>query len=168
MGSTIIDWYLPRANHPNFELKIDPSIFNMPEEAVLNVLCHACQNLFAADPGLSTRILNKENLLYIAHHRICLLYTSVGTGCHLCALILAEISGLYSAITQEWESHKNHDDQIWVRFCLDKVKDLNLELHAGEPHNEERFGRGILHLRKANSMYLPCLPRSNLQADQRL
>ena len=145
-----------------------PATVNMAEEVALDVLCHTCQNVFAADPSLSSRMLDKGSSQFIAHHRIGALSASAGNACHLCTLILAEVTWHCDAFTENWVTHQQRDDQIWLRFNIDKFKSIDLELYLGAPSGndeEKTIGAGTLHLRKSDSMYSHCSPCYTVQAD---
>jgi hypothetical protein len=129
------------------------ALTNMSQEAALDILCRTCQILFATDPSLSTRIITRETRLYIAHHRISALCASFDNGCHLCTLILAELTGHKSTLSAvEWEHHQKQDAQIWVRFSLNNVEPNMLMLYAGEPPEESWLRSGFLFLCSSDSM----------------
>ena len=153
---TALHNYLFHHNHFYDKSRLrEPIAFaNMSQEAALDVLCRACQILFDTDPSLSTRIVTRENLLYIAHHRISALRASGDNGCHLCTLILAQLTGHKSTpAAEEWEHHQKQDAQIWIRFSLHNVEPNMLMLYAGEPPEEEGLLRsGLLFLCSSDSM----------------
>ena len=94
-------------------------------EAVFDLLCEKCQNLFARKPNLGGKVRIYDSQLLIAHHQLGALLDSAKCGCHLCSLMLYEFGH------SRWDKF-NLEDQIWVRFNnLGKYElKSSLEIHT--------------------------------------
>ncbi len=100
------------------------------EEAVLDVLCDACQILFIEDPNTRTTVRMEGDKQYIMHHWPCELLEAAKHGCHLCIMLLHPYvlrgdvriqSGGSDArepavMDEWWEEILKFDSPIWMRF----------------------------------------------------
>jgi hypothetical protein len=94
----------------------------MSQEAELDRLCVACQNLFSSDPSIRTEVRSdasfatnksewrgkvevKDKEVLISHLRVGAMIDSARCGCHLCSLMIA-----YRNLT----GSPNLEDQVWM------------------------------------------------------
>jgi hypothetical protein len=95
----------------------------MSQEAELDRLCVACQNLFSGDPSIGaevrsdvsfarnknegSRVELKDREVLIAHLRVGAMLNSAWCGCHLCSLMIAR---------RNLTGSLNLEDQVWMQF----------------------------------------------------
>jgi hypothetical protein len=111
----------------------------MSQEAELDRLCVACQNLFSSDPSIRTEVRSdasfarnkgegsrvelKDREVLIAHFRVGAMLNSARCGCHLCSLMIA-----YRNLT----GSLNLGDQVWIQFQHDYWCHSALFMHIEE------------------------------------